>query len=204
MAIGIRTATPPPNRRGATLADLLALPGDGPRFELLGGELVLMPPPDVAHMLIIQQLLRLVFAAEDAGYGVAGSAPCAVALDYLQRGLRGIDGPEPDVFFVRQEHAQSLQGDFVPEVPGLVIEVLSPTTRKNDLPGGSKWLAYERNGVPYYWIVDPEARTVTQYSHRDSKFVAEAVLSPGALLACPLFPGITRDVADLFRTVRER
>ncbi len=203
MAISTRTAMPQPSKRSYTLADLLALPADGPRYELLGGELVLMPPPDVAHMLILQQLLRLLFVAEDAGYGVAGSGPCAVALDYLQRGLRGIDGSEPDVFFVRKEHAHALRGDFVRDVPGLVIEVLSPKTRKNDLLGGSKWQTYERNGVPYYWTVDPVGRTVTQYAYRDSQFMEEAVLRPGAVLHCPLFPGVTRAVADVFPAGRE-
>jgi Uma2 family endonuclease len=129
MAISIRTQT---------LGNLLALPDDGLQYELLGGELVIVPPPSVAHALIVGELFGWCYEAQRAGHGLAGSGPCAVGLDYPRRGLRGVDGPEPDVFFVRQENAGIMQGDFVQGVPDLVIEVLSPKTRKNDLPDGSK------------------------------------------------------------------
>lgn len=47
-------------------------------------------------------------------------------------------------------------------------------------------------------IVDPEARTVTQYAYRTGQFVEMAILRPGDLLVCPLFPSITYAMADIF------
>jgi Uma2 family endonuclease len=184
-----------------TLTDLLALPEDGPRCELVGGDLIVMPPPDIIHMLIAGELFAWFHQAQRAGYGIAGNAPCAVGLDYPQLGLRGIDGPEPDVFFVRKAQSSIVQGGFVQGVPDIIIEVLSPTTREIDLPGGNKWKAYERNRVAHYWLVDPEPRAVVQYAYRSGHFVEVARLYPGDPLVCPLFPTIRRDVADLFANV---
>lgn len=186
----------------SVLADLLTLPDDGLRYELLGGELVEVPPPDVAHALVVVALILYFGDAQRAGYGLVATAPCAAALDYVERGLRAIDGPQPDVQFVRQEQAHIMRGDVVQGVPDLVVEVLSPRTEKNDRPGGDKWRAYERNGVPFYWLVDTDERTVTQYVYQDGRYGEGLVLRAGDLLRCPLFPAITRDVAALFANIR--
>jgi len=82
-----------------------------------------------------------------------------------------------------------------------VIEILSRTTRRKDRPGGEKWEAYERNAVPYYWIVDTGAHTITQYEFRDGALREVARLQPGDVLGCPLFPGITREVGSLFTAI---
>lgn len=71
-------------------------------------------------------------------------------------------------------------GRPVQGAPDLVVEVLSPTTRAKDLPDSEKWDAYRRYGVPAYWIVDPDARTVTQYVHRDGAFVEVAACGRAA------------------------
>ena len=46
--------------------------------------------------------------------------------------------------------------------PDLVIEVLSPRTRRRDQT--IKFDAYREAGIPEYWFVDPKARTVLVYS----------------------------------------
>ena len=50
----------------------------------------------------------------------------------------------------------------------MVVEVLSPSTRKNDFT--IKKDIYEKNGVKEYWIVDQRAKTVDVYILRDGKF----------------------------------
>jgi Uma2 family endonuclease len=60
---------------------------------------------------------------------------------------------EPDVFFIRAEHADRAQGTFVDGAADLVIEVVSPSTRAVDR--GVKYYEYEQAGVPEYWLVDP-------------------------------------------------
>ena len=53
-------------------------------------------------------------------------------------------------------------------VPDMVVEVLSKSTRNNDLT--IKKDIYESNGVKEYWIIDPWAKIVTVYHLRDGKF----------------------------------
>jgi Uma2 family endonuclease len=45
--------------------------------------------------------------------------------------------------------------------PDLIIEVLSPSTLKNDTK--EKFALYERFGVKEYWIVDPDQQTISNY-----------------------------------------
>jgi Uma2 family endonuclease len=47
-------------------------------------------------------------------------------------------------------------------------------------------------------VLDPVARTVRVYRLEDGGYVDEPILRPGQTLACPLFPGVTTDVACLF------
>jgi Uma2 family endonuclease len=121
-----------------------------------------------------------------------------VAFDYAQRSLRAQDVTQPDVFYVRAERRSILGTRCVEAAPDLTIEVLSPSTRADDLPGGRKWNVYEQYGVPYYWIVDLEARTVAQYTWAGGRYGEPEILRSGDVLSSPLFPGITRPVDRLF------
>jgi len=59
--------------------------------------------------------------------------------------------------------------------PDLVVEVLSPSTAKNDR--GKKKDAYERAGVREYWIVNPADKTVEVYLLQDGHFVLDNTYS---------------------------
>ena len=53
----------------------------------------------------------------------------------------------------------SCRGEFLRTVPTLVVEILSHSTARRDRT--KKKAVYARNGVAEYWIVDPDARSVT-------------------------------------------
>jgi Uma2 family endonuclease len=185
-----------------TFADLLVAPDDGELdeqlFEILGGELVVWSSPNEPHTATVMGCVRLLLEAESAGYGWARTAPCAVAFDYAARGAQAADVTHPDVLFVRTERRSVFGERCLTEGPDLVIEILSPTTRQDDLPGGRKWAIYERYGVPHYWIVDPDPRTVTQYTWIDGQYGEPVVLRASDVVASALFPGITRTVEQIF------
>ena len=54
-------------------------------------------------------------------------------------------------------------------VPDLVVEVLSRSTRSRDRR--IKFEAYRDAGIPEYWMVDPDARTVVVYVLKGKEFV---------------------------------
>lgn len=170
-------------------ADLVALPDDGKRYELLEGELAVSPAPARRHQRTVLALGRLLARAEDAGWGEAYIAPFDVVFD--QQNVA-----EPDAFFVRRERLHIVGEQNVQGAPDLVVEVLSPGSQARDLR--VKLQLYARFGVPYYWIVDPEAKTVRRYELGEDGYRTGPLLQAGQALGCPLFPGVTSDVDQLF------
>lgn len=172
-----------------TYADLRDMPEDGRRYEVVQGVLCVSPAPKTRHQRISMSLSKLLGRAEDSGFGVALAAPTDVYLD-------DENGVQPDLVFVRSDHAAIIVEDDVRGVPDLVVEILSPTTRTRDL--GAKLRVYARFGVRVYWVVDPEAETVTVFGPGEGGYVQKAVLGHGEMLACDLFPGVEMPVAKVF------
>jgi Uma2 family endonuclease len=127
---------------GFTIDDLDRMPDDGHRYELLDGTLIVSPAPAMPHQRVVAVLIVLLEQA------------C----------------PEDLVVFpninVRLDTATALEPDVVvacPADPGgarlvgpplLAVEVLSPDSALRDL--NLKKAAYERYGVPCYWVIDPD------------------------------------------------
>lgn len=124
---------------GFTVDDLEALPEDGRRHELLGGELVVSASPSKLHQFALKELFVLVRAALPHDLDVYFSA-----LDIRV----GSDRPQPDLLVIPRESLHLPAGH-----PVLVVEVLSPSTRTNDRQ--RKRRRYAAQGVEHYWIVDP-------------------------------------------------
>lgn len=150
------------------------------------------------HAEMAKVLTRWLDRAEQAGYGLWFAGPAGVLLDpdSDRNNVR-----EPDFCFFRQGRNPKRASKGIEGVPDFVIEILSHGNWRDDLPGGSVWNSYERFAVPYYWIVSPKDRTVTQYEHEQGHFVEIARLSTSDALICPLFPDLTLAVADLFADI---
>ena len=79
-------------------------------------------------------------------------------------------------------------------VPDLVMEVLSPATRINDL--GAKKDAYLAAGVRELWLADPQAATITAMQP-DGR---HQTVGRGDQLSSPLLRGFALEVARVFLT----
>jgi Uma2 family endonuclease len=132
-----------PHGRPFTVEDLEGMPDDGNRYELVDGMLVVSPAPVPWHQLVLGELFYALRTACPKGLLVL-FAPLDVQPDRS-------NSLQPDVLVARSS-------DFgpknLPVAPLLVAEVLSPSTRLYDL--NTKRSAYERMGVPSYWVVDPD------------------------------------------------
>ena len=83
--------------------------------------------------------------------------------------------------------------------PALVVEILSPSTRKRDQ--GIKRQLFDRAGVREYWMVDPE-RDIVRVSRRetDGSFVeAPRLTESGESLTTPLIPGLAINLGESSR-----
>ena len=133
-----------------TLEELHSLPDDGNRYELLHGALFVTPAPTFDHDTIIARLNALLVPfvmVHGLGYVYINSA--------IQTG-----GSEllPDLL-VRQPGAPKTEWKAAP-VPILVVEVLSPSTRRRDREYKRPFYLDEV-GVPEYWIADGDERSIT-------------------------------------------
>ncbi len=172
-----------------TYEDYRHIPDDE-RYELLDGELVMSPSPKEIHQRIDMDLGRLIgnFVAENH-LGRVYSAPFDVVLSE-------VDVVQPDLLFVSSERANIITPDNVRGAPDLVVEILSPSTAERDRT--RKRALYARYGVPEYWLVDPDARTVTVLRLDDGAFAEVAHYGAGQTLTSPTLVGFTVNLDDIF------
>lgn len=152
-----------------TAADLDELPADGRRWELIRGVLHVSPAPTGPHQIVVRNLLLLLHAARPAGTAVL-PAP----FDYRPGDSTSL---QPDLLVVVADEASKAR-TAVP--PMLVAEVLSPSTRADDL--GTKRLVYEELGVPAYWLVDPDGPSVTVLQLDHGRYVEVASAGRGEVV----------------------
>jgi Uma2 family endonuclease len=112
------------------------------------------------------------------------------------------DTVEPDVAFVSNERwaaiPRPIKG-FLAVVPDLVVEILSPSTKKIDQE--QKKRIYERNRVREYWLIDPRSKSVLQLLLTKNGFDQGRVLSQGDVLASQVLVGLQIPVAELLPEV---
>ncbi len=150
--------------RDLTWADLQDIPDDDYRYELMDGVLLVSPTPGGSHQVAVTGVFRLLDAAAPAGLFV-GVAP----YDFTHRDTTSL---EPDVFVVRRAELAERR---MTTPPLLAVEVVSPSSRRIDR--GSERLAYQEFGVPAYWIVDPETRSITVLELDGGTYVERAVIT---------------------------
>ncbi len=138
-----------------TIADLAEVPDDGHRYELLDGVLIVTPAPSWAHQEAQGGLFVQLWQASPPHLRVL-SAPFAVSPTGNSTEL------QPDILVARYD---DLTPACLPTAPVLAVEVLSPSTALVDL--NLKKAAYERFGVPSYWVIDPKAPSLFAYEKDD-------------------------------------
>ncbi len=131
-----------------TVDEVLAMPDDGNRYELVFGELLVSPAPRLRHQRIANRLaLALQPYCEREGLGEVFPLPADLSWG------RNDVLTQPDVFVLPPEYRHGAEWIDVRHVP-LVVEVLSPSTARYDR--FNKRLAYRDVGVPMYWILDTD------------------------------------------------
>ena len=137
--------------RAWTRADLVRLPDDGNKYEVLGGVLLVTPAPSPRHQRIVAWLNAVItpFVAAH-GIGVVHQARSVVVV--------GDAEVEPDLMVLPQHAAFDAWEDA--PTPILVVEVLSSSTRRRDLHEKQRF--YVDSGVDEYWVVDRYERSVVR------------------------------------------
>jgi Uma2 family endonuclease len=150
---------------------------DDPRIELLGGELIQMPPIGTAHCLVVTAL-QAALAEANADGRLLVQQPLVLGDE---------DEPQPDLVVLRER----VRGRKAAAADCLVVIEVSDTTLRRDRD--DKLPRYLRAGVPEVWIVAIEARQIEVYRN--------AALVPSRVARGPDFvlPDLSADTlfADL-------
>jgi Uma2 family endonuclease len=153
----------PAIRRHWTTTDVRALidesPTAWPRYELIGGELIVTPAPEGPHPFAVAEFLFLLGTyLEGQPLGVALAAPAELELE---------PGTitQPDIFVIPAGGAPSDHDAFRwSDVTSLLlaVEVISPDSMETDRITKREY--YMNVGVPDYLIVDVDARIVERWT----------------------------------------
>ena len=174
-----------------TRSEVLALPDDGHRYELVDGELLVSPSPRARHQFAVSAFYdRLKPYCQTHRLGTVVFSPAD--LD-----LRSGQLLQPDLFVIATPDGRPFAEWADAGIPALVVEVLSPATARYDRV--TKRRQYQRSGVPTYWIVDLDARLVEAWTPADaSPLIIDEHL---AWQPDPAIAPLEIDLAAVFREI---
>lgn len=166
--------------------DYEALPADGRRYELHEGELSVTPAPTTLHQRIVTRLVSpLHDHVTSRGLGEVFASPVDVILNPPDE----TTVVQPDLVYIdRARHsAVTLRGVEGP--PTLVVEVLSPSSVIVDRR--TKPPLYAKYGVPYFWMIDPEARSLEVFVLGPDGYALALRAAGTTAVNLPPFPALT-------------
>ena len=147
-----------------TLEDYFAIP-DERRVELIDGVIYDMTAPTSLHQVITQFLFAEIwnFVRSNKGNCLVNIAPTDVHLDVNDNKTM----VQPDVLVTCDRSKVTIPR--IEGAPDLVIEVLSPSTRRKDI--SVKVNKYAETGVRELWLVDPRDRRVIVYDFENEDII---------------------------------
>ena len=177
-----------------TFADVLTW-DEKDRIEIIDGEAFMMSPPLRVHQEVSGELYSQIHEFLRGKPCRVYAAPFAVR-PFEEDGdaLENVDTMlEPDITVVCDPVKLDKYG--CKGAPDMVIEILSPSTRRHDL--AVKYRLYQRAGVREYWIVDPDGKTVQVFKLEDGFYGAADVYTAGAV-PVSLWEDFSIDLSQVF------
>jgi len=173
-----------------TAEELLRMPDDGFRYELVEGGIKQMTPAGGGHGASGMNL------GIDLGHFVRKNRLGQMFL--AETGFKIQENPDtviaPDISFISRARIleEGIPNGFIPGAPDLVVEVVSPNDRVYEVDEkADKWLDA---GVQLVWIVNPKRRTIEVRTASESTLLGVNDELSGE----DVVPGFTCRVADIF------
>ncbi|MGB0891723.1 MAG: Uma2 family endonuclease [Flavobacteriaceae bacterium] len=165
------------------------------RVELIKGHISKMSPaPSTKHQEVSRELFLAIGVMFKKQPCKVFSAPFDVRLSKKKKDQLVETVVQPDICVICDLSKLDDRGCI--GAPDLVVEILSPSTRKKDIT--DKYNIYEENGVKEYWIVDPDSQTVLKYILQNKKYVGEKILDVSESITSTVFPDLTIVLSEVF------
>jgi len=177
-------------QRKVTYTDLESWPDDGRRYELYDGEVYVCPAPRARHQLAMGELYAHLRQYAQRTDGIVLMSPIDIV--FTEHNVL-----QPDICFFQASRRQFVTLDkAIRTPPDVVVEVLSPSTRRNDL--GRKKATFARFGVSEYWLLDPHKEHVDRYAHADGAYERTLSVGPHEQFESVVLAGFSCPVESLF------
>lgn len=174
-----------------TAEELIELPADDYKYELVEGELIRMPPSGGEHGKLAARLTRLLDEYVEAhDLGTVSTADAGFILRRTPDTVRA-----PDASFIAKDRIPTtgIPKSYWPFAPDLAVEVVSPGDRFDEVQ--TKVADYLTAGTRLVWVVNPTTRTV--FVHRSARNV-QALAAEDELSGEDVLPGFRCPVRRVF------
>jgi Uma2 family endonuclease len=174
-----------------TAAEFLELPEvkAGTWLELVDGEVVVSPRPNRYHSHAGIKLIRILDTyIEDRNLGLLYSELDTVFDEDMVR--------IPDLLYYGPDRVIPADNSPNDLIPDLCIEILSPSNARTDRV--EKFELYKSKGVKFYWIVDPEERTIEAYALTGGEYVSAGRGADDQVVKLPPFLELDIPLARLW------
>ena len=178
-------------------SDEMALVG---RFQLIDGELVELPPESEPNDFVADNLQFYLAMANLFSRRLVKTHTCEVQVPVLHP--KDPANRFPDLVILREEHLALTQRrltitlDMPP--PRLIAELVSPGKTNRDRDTIPKRSQYAALGVPEYWLIDPDGKTVTVLALGAEDYQTIGTFSGSESIQSQELPGLSLPVEQLF------
>ncbi|ODS34460.1 MAG: hypothetical protein SCARUB_00334 [Candidatus Scalindua rubra] len=174
-----------------TYADYLKI-DDNKRYEILEGELKMIPAPSTGHQSVSRNLEFLIWSfVKEKGKGKVFYAPIDVVLDVDQV-------LQPDVVFIRGKNQNIIGKNAIQGTPDLVIEIVSPSSAFCDTV--EKKEIYRKYGVMEYWLVFPDEKVIEVFTLEKEEYIEFCRSKKTGRVKSKILMGLEIDPKEVFET----
>lgn len=177
-----------------SLADWYELPEDEPG-ELVDGRLEEEEVPDFVHEFLVALMAQIFANWVIPKGGVVGGSDAKIAVSEKQ-------GRKPDLTVYLPGSTLPPKRGLVRVPPDIAIEIISPKPRDTRRDRVDKLVDYAAFGIRYYWLIDPELRTVEILElGTDARYVHAVAAATGMIDPVPGCEGLVVDLDQLWQTL---
>ena len=172
-----------------TYSDYAAM-DDDKRYELINGNLIMVPGPFSSHERSNKKLLiKLDDYIESYKLGEVFVAPFDVIFDEFNT-------VQPDIFVITKDNFSKIKKNAIYGAPDLAVEIISPWSIQRDRI--IKKELYEKHGVREYWLVDTDKKSVEVFNNSGLKFDLFSISVEKGRIESYLFPEMEIMIEDIF------